>query len=523
MIKAVIYARVSSREQEREGFSIPAQLELLRNYALNHNITVVKEFEDAETAKKAGRTNYNEMLKFIKSSKDVNTILVEKTDRLYRNFKDYVTLEDYDLEVHLVKEGTVLSENSKSHEKFIHGIKVLMAKNYIDNLSEEVKKGLAQKVKEGYVISKPPYGYKKADKKASIIDEKTAPFVKRAYELYATGNLSLKRVAKQLYDEGFIYKESKPIINTSKLETILKSHFYYGIIEYKGEFYEGKHEPLITKELFEQVQIAFKKDNKPKYKDTKDFLLAGMITCADCGCQISGEIKKGRYIYYSCTGGKGECKQQHIYIREEELEKQLIDALKQIQTTEQQKQWIIQGLKESFADEQEYAKERISSLNKQKETLKERLSKIYLDKLDGIISEQFWLEQHNKWTMELMQIQSLIEAFEKSNVDFMSKGISILNLLTNIEHSYLLSDIEDKKQILNMVLQNSYLKGGKLCYTYKKPFNLFAKGLNHLENLGRKDSNLRDGWTKTSCLTTWRRPIAFIIIKYKDRLSRGRL
>ena len=86
MIKAVIYARVSSREQEREGFSIPAQLELLRNYALNHNITVVKEFEDAETAKKAGRTNYNEMLKFIKSSKDVNTILVEKTDRLYRVF-----------------------------------------------------------------------------------------------------------------------------------------------------------------------------------------------------------------------------------------------------------------------------------------------------------------------------------------------------------------------------------------------------------------------------------------------------
>lgn len=77
--------------------------------------------------------------------------------------------------------------------------------------------------------------------------------------MYATGNLSLKRVAKQLYDEGFIYKESKPIINTSKLETILKSHFYYGIIEYKGEFYEGKHEPLITKELFEQVQIAFKK------------------------------------------------------------------------------------------------------------------------------------------------------------------------------------------------------------------------------------------------------------------------
>ena len=512
MIKAVIYARVSSREQEREGFSIPAQLELLRNYALNHNITVVREFEDAETAKKAGRTNYNEMLKFIKSSKDVNTILVEKTDRLYRNFKDYVTLEDYDLEIHLVKEGTILSENSKSHEKFIHGIKVLMAKNYIDNLSEEVKKGMAQKVKEGYVISKPPYGYKKVDTKSSIIDETTAPFVKRAFELYSSGNLSLKRVAKQLHEEGFIYKDNKPIINTSKLETILKSHFYYGLIEYKGEFYEGKHEPLISKELFEQVQIAFKKDNKPKYKDTKDFLFAGMITCADCGCQISGEIKKGKYVYYSCTGGKGECSQQHIYVREEELEKQYIEALKQIQTSDEHKNWIIQGLKESFADEQKYTKEKIKDFNNQKEILKERLSKIYLDKLDGTISEQFWLERHNQWTMELMHLQSTIEAYEKSNIDFMGNGINILNLLTNIEKTYLMSDIDAKKQILNTVLQNSYLKDGKLSYIYKKPFNIFAKGLNYLENLGRKDSNLRMAGPKPAALPLGDAPMSSFII-----------
>ena len=122
-----------------------------------------------------------------------------------------------------------------------------------------------------------------------------------------------------------------------------------------------------------------------------------------------------------------------------------------------------------------------------------------------------------------INLQSTIEAYEKSSIDFMGNGINILNLLTNIEKTYLLSDIDGKKQILNTVLQNSYLKDGKLSYTYKKPFNIFAKGLNYLENLGRKDSNLRDGWTKTSCLTTWRRPIAFIIIKYKDRLSRGRL
>ena len=127
--KVVIYARVSSKEQEKEGFSIPAQLKLLKEYALKNGFQIVEEFSDAETAKKAGRTNYNRMLDYLKANSDVKIILVEKTDRLYRNFKDYVTLEDYDLEVHLVKEGTVISKNSKSHDKFIHGIKDLLAKN----------------------------------------------------------------------------------------------------------------------------------------------------------------------------------------------------------------------------------------------------------------------------------------------------------------------------------------------------------------------------------------------------------
>ena len=156
--KVVIYARVSSKEQEKEGYSIPAQIKLLKEYALKNDFNVVKVFQESETAKKAGRKSFNEMLAYLESN-NINIILVEKTDRLYRNFKDYVILEDYDLEVHLVKEGTVLSKNSKSHDKFIHGIKVLMAKNYIDNLSEEVKKGLKEKVLQGYYPEKAPVGY----------------------------------------------------------------------------------------------------------------------------------------------------------------------------------------------------------------------------------------------------------------------------------------------------------------------------------------------------------------------------
>ncbi|MCK4373522.1 MAG: recombinase family protein, partial [candidate division Zixibacteria bacterium] len=126
-MKCVLYARVSSKEQEKEGFSIPAQRKLLREYAAKHSLKVVSEFTDVETAKAAGRTEFGKMVQFLKDNTETRIVLVEKTDRLYRNFRDYVLLEELDLEIHLVKEGEIISQDSRSHAKFIYGIKLLMA------------------------------------------------------------------------------------------------------------------------------------------------------------------------------------------------------------------------------------------------------------------------------------------------------------------------------------------------------------------------------------------------------------
>lgn len=149
--EAVLYVRVSSKEQEREGFSIPAQRKLLAEYAAQQGLEIVREFEDIETAKRAGRTAFSEMVMYLQENAASRPVLlVEKTDRLYRNIKDWVTIADLDIEVRLVKEGVVLSENSRSSEKFMHGIRVLMAKNYIDNLSEKVRKGMREKAEQGH-------------------------------------------------------------------------------------------------------------------------------------------------------------------------------------------------------------------------------------------------------------------------------------------------------------------------------------------------------------------------------------
>ena len=149
MRQAVMYTRVSSKDQEREGYSIPAQQALLHEYAAKAGFQLVREFVDVETAKVAGRKAFGEMVSFLKQHRDCRVVLAEKTDRLYRNFKDYVVLEDLDIEIHLPKEGHIIGKDSRSRDRLIHGIKVVLARNYIDNLREEVTKGLREKAEQG--------------------------------------------------------------------------------------------------------------------------------------------------------------------------------------------------------------------------------------------------------------------------------------------------------------------------------------------------------------------------------------
>ncbi|MBW8911659.1 MAG: recombinase family protein, partial [Sphingomonas sp.] len=203
-----MYARVSSKEQDREGFSIDAQLKLMRTYAEEKGIRVIEEYVDVETAKVTGRTRFTAMVGYIRRHPTVNTILVEKTDRLYRNLRDWVTIDEFDIDVHLVKEGVVLSQDSRSSEKFMHGIKVLMAKNYIDNLSEEARKGMIEKAEQGIWPTQAPLGYRNVvgpnGKKIIEVDPIAGPTVTHLFEWYSTGLYSLKEVSKKVRAAGLV-------------------------------------------------------------------------------------------------------------------------------------------------------------------------------------------------------------------------------------------------------------------------------------------------------------------------------
>jgi site-specific DNA recombinase len=273
------------------------------------------------------------MLNFIEENK-IQHLLVEKTDRLLRNMSDYVLIKRLtnttNISVHLAKESAILGKNANSNEKLIFGLRSVMAENYLDNLSEEVKKGLTEKAAQGTYPSTAPYGYKNEridGKKMIVVDHTSAPYVQRMFELYATGSYSLKTLRKNMLEEGMVYRNGKNFY-ISKIETILNNEFYTGIFYWKGKKYENAtHAPLISTELFNTVQEVMTTPYKSKSKKGL-FPYTNLITCGVCGCALTAEIKKGRYIYYHCTGYKGNCNQP--YLRQEELEKEFTALLNNI-------------------------------------------------------------------------------------------------------------------------------------------------------------------------------------------------
>jgi len=287
--KAVLYARVSSKEQEKEGFSIPAQLKLLSKYATENRLQIVQEYVDVETAKKSGRTGFAEMVSFlrkedkIKSSSSCSILLVEKTDRLYRNLKDWVILDELDPEIHFVKENVILSQESRSSEKFMHGIKVLMAKNYIDNLSEETKKGMVEKAEQGLYPSFAPLGYinVECNKKRLIQpDPELGPLVRKMFGWYATGNYSLLELTKKYHKEGLTYRKSDRKVPKSVVHKMLKNPLYYGDFCWAGKTYKGVHEPLVSKELFDRVQSVLGEKGRKKTGFQKhNWAFQGLLSC----------------------------------------------------------------------------------------------------------------------------------------------------------------------------------------------------------------------------------------------------
>lgn len=475
--KAVVYVRVSSKEQEDEGFSIPAQIKLLHDYAVRHGFEIVREFRDVETAKIAGRAQFQEMVAFLRKSRDARVVLVEKTDRLYRNFRDYVTLEELDLEIHLVKENEVLSRDSRSHAKLVHAIKVVLAKNYIDNLSEETRKGMREKAEQGIWPSFAPLGYLNVEgpdgKKTIEPDPVVAPIVSRMFEWFAAGNYSIKDISKMAKAEGMVFRKSKLPVPKSIVHKILRTRLYTGEFDWGGKTYRGVHKPLVSRSMWEKVQsILDRRYARGTGKVKHTFPFSGLISCGHCGCSLVGEIKKGRYVYYHCTGYKGKCPEP--YVRQEILEERFGDVIKMIAIDQETLAWVTDALRQSHVDEKRFHDEAIARLQAEYARLQNRIDAMYVDKLDGRIDADFFDRKAGEWRAEQARVKGNLDEHEEANQNYLNEGIRLLELASRAYALYAKQDGFEKRRLLNFVLSNSSWKGGELTPKFRQPFDLLA-------------------------------------------------
>lgn len=334
--QAVLYSRVSSKEQAAEGYSIPAQQKILRTYAAEHDLKVSREFVDVEAAGHAGRSSFGEMLHWLKKHGECKVVLVEKTDRLYRNFRDYVELDDLHLELHLVGEGAVLSDDSRSTEKLLHAIKVAIAKGFLDNLSEEVHKGMLEKAEEGVYPSHAPIGYRNVTgsdgRKWIEVDPTTAPKVRQLFEDYATGQFTLKDLSRRAAESGLLSRRTGMPYTVGTLDYLLHNPIYLGEFDWLGKRYPGRHPALVSRAIWDRVQATTaERAVNPVHLLRAKRTFSGLVCCAPCLASghrhhLIGSRIKQRYDYYHCEG----CKQLGAihYVRSERLEQGFERALR---------------------------------------------------------------------------------------------------------------------------------------------------------------------------------------------------
>lgn len=482
---AVIYARVSSKEQEKEGFSIPAQLKLLKEYAAAQGFKIAQEYVDVETAKATGRRAFGQMVEYLKAHPSIRALLVEKTDRLYRNLKDWVTVDELDVEMHFPKEGVVLSRESRSSEKFMHGIKVLMAKNYIDNLSEEARKGMQEKAEQGIWPTKTPLGYRNITgpdgKKIIVTDPAVLPVIAKLFEWYASGQYTVREATLKVRELGLVHRKSGTKVPVSTVNAILRNRLYCGQFEWNGKLYQGSHEPIVSVELWERVQDVMDGRLAKKHRRmTRDFAFSGLIACHTCGCAVVGEIKKERYVYYHCTGHADKCQGnpatcRRKYVREEVLEKQFTELLGLLHFDDEVLEWVRDALHASHADQRREHEEAIKRHQAEYKRLDDRIRAMYVDKLDGIVEAAFYDKMLGQWREEQNRCQREIDRLQTANRSYMDEGVQILELASNAQKLFDSQEPRQKRRLLNFLLSNCFWDEGEVVATFRQPFDLLAE------------------------------------------------
>jgi site-specific DNA recombinase len=485
---AVILTRVSSKRQEEEGYSLPAQKKLLNSYAIDKQLNPIATFEIAESASKAvQRKIFKDAMKFIEDNK-VKHLIVEKVDRHVRNLQDAVETHDWLMadeakRVHFVKDSLVMHKNSKSQEWLNWGIRVVMAKNYIDNLREEAMKGWAEKLAQGWLPSVPPPGYKTIThngKRIHVPDQETKSLIIRVFKIYLEPSQSIASVASEMKRMGLVTRKGRPYYK-SQVQRILTNPFYIGVNHFDGKDYPGAQEAFIPKELFDKVQQKLHAGRPPIYAKHNP-VLKNLISCKNCHGIVTWQLQKGHY-YGTCQRRSEVCKGRQL-LREDKIEAVITKMLNVlVSPTNEVIDWVATAMTDRHEADINSSNNLASSIQVQIERIMRMDTNLYDDKLSGEIEPERYETKHAEFMKQKVELEDRLSRIDQTLGQRLQQRLVLLELSQKAAEIYPKKTPEQKRLIITKLFRELTYDGSSVSVIYTNFARAIAQNVQITRNL----------------------------------------
>jgi site-specific DNA recombinase len=486
--RAVILARVSSKSQEDEGYSLDSQLKLLKGYCDRNELEVVKIFRIAETASKdQSRKIFHEMLNYLTKAK-IYHLAVEKTDRFTRNFRDAVAIDDWleqneNRRLHAVKENLLLHKHAKSDVKFMWNIHLSVAKKYTDNLREEAMKGWAEKLAQGWLPAPPPPGYMtvtEGGKRIHVPNPDTRALIQGIFSKYLDPSQSLASITEEMRVMGIRTRGNRPY-SKSNVQLMLSNPFYIGINRFNGKEYPGAQEKLITKDVFEAVQKKMHK-GKPLVYVKHNPVYKSLVRCEDCGNLVTWQLQKGRY-YGVCKRLTEACKQGKM-LREDSIEELVAKMLSELVCPSTSIiDWVAASMRDRHKADIEKREKIAASIELQLKRVEKMDDSLYDDKLAGDISPEKYKEKHAQLAEQKEDLMKQLDKVDRKTGRRLEQQLVLLELSQKAAMLYPNKSPEQKRFIVSKLFSELTIKSGSLSVKYTNFTSLVAEKVQITRNL----------------------------------------
>ena len=463
------YIRVSTVKQGVHGVSLAEQRDAIAQYAARNNITITRWFEERVTAAKRGRPVFSEMLKGLEAG-EATGLIVHKIDRSARNLRDWADLGqliDRGIYVHFVTDNLDMASRGG---RLSADIQAVVAADYVRNLREETRKGFYGRLKQGLYPLPAPLGYLNCGKgKPKSPDPATAPLIQYAFEQYASGRHTLKTLQAELMTKGLRSRRAK-MLSVSSISDILNNPFYHGQIriERTNELFDGAHEPLISRMLFDRVQDALQgRTQRRVQKHT--FTFARLITCQSCDHSLTGELQKG-YIYYRCH--TATCPATSL--REEHIDQSFRTTFGALQLSPEFKLYLKAEAAAQRNNWRTFEEHRHQQIGMKLRAIKDRLDRLTDAYLDNMIEKPVF-EERRLGLLAAQKDITLGEAQRKADpAAAFDRLQEFFELASSLDLSYQLAIGPAKREFVQIVTSNCEARQKNLAIKLQKPFQMLA-------------------------------------------------